>query len=657
MSALITGPFGDVRTAGSLRMRGVFQKGQGAAQPACGLLGVVGVGDRPHHDDPPRTGIHHLADGARIDAADREPRARRASLRREPDQLGSHGRASGLRRRGPHRPDAEVAEIGSGDGGIHLCSGVGGPADRRLRSDDRARGGRRQVLLSEVQHRGTGQAGDVGAIVDRPEPAVLCSDLGQGHEKLELFAAFQRLVPQLHDVDAAPICGGDEVGEVALAGARVCAEVEPGGIQGHRSSVARQGMRATNGSEAVDVAVIGGGVIGLSIGWMLMQAGYSVRVIDPRPASGATFAAAGMLTPIGEYHYQEESLLELMLASASLYPRFIESVPGAEAAYLANGTLLVGLDRGDTQALADLHAALRQRDLVVEPLTRSGARLQEPFLGPRVSAAYRVAGDHQVDPRVLAQALAEGLSRGARAGIVRQRVVALVHADACDPVSPVVGVQLDDGTSIAAGEVVVANGVAASGLDGLTGAGMPLRPVYGDILRLRVPEHLRPLLTMTVRALVHGAPVYLVPRADGTVVLGATQREDGRSGVSAGAVHRLLSDAQEVLPAVAELDLIEATTRARPATPDNAPFLGRTGAGDGTDVPGLIIATGFFRHGVLLAPIAAEICLDLVRGSEDSRWSRFRPDRFGPRPAAFAPRTEQYAPRVKPFAQQERSTS
>lgn len=186
---------------------------------------------------------------------------------------------------------------------------------------------------------------------------------------------------------------------------------------------------------------------------------------------------------------------------------------------------------------------------------------------------------------------------------------------------------------------------------------MPLRPVYGDILRLRVPEHLRPLLTMTVRALVHGAPVYLVPRADGTVVLGATQREDGRSGVSAGAVHRLLSDAQEVLPAVAELDLIEATTRARPATPDNAPFLGRTGAGDGTDVPGLIIATGFFRHGVLLAPIAAEICLDLVRGSEDSRWSRFRPDRFGPRPAAFAPRTEQYAPRVKPFAQQERSTS
>ncbi|GAB3614504.1 glycine oxidase ThiO [Humibacter ginsengisoli] len=416
-------------------------------------------------------------------------------------------------------------------------------------------------------------------------------------------------------------------------------------------------MRATNGSEAVDVAVIGGGVIGLSIGWMLMQAGYSVRVIDPRPASGATFAAAGMLTPIGEYHYQEESLLELMLASASLYPRFIESVPGAEAAYLANGTLLVGLDRGDTQALADLHAALRQRDLVVEPLTRSGARLQEPFLGPRVSAAYRVAGDQQVDPRVLAQALAEGLSRGARAGIVRQRVVALVHADACDPVSPVVGVQLDDGTSIAAGEVVVANGVAASGLEGLAAAGMPLRPVYGDILRLRVPEHLRPLLTMTVRALVHGAPVYLVPRADGTVVLGATQREDGRSGVSAGAVHRLLSDAQEVLPAVAELDLIEATTRARPATPDNAPFLGRTGAGDGTDVPGLIIATGFFRHGVLLAPIAAEICLDLVRGSEDSRWSRFRPDRFGPRPAAFAPRTEQYAPRVKSFAQQERSTS
>jgi glycine oxidase len=163
--------------------------------------------------------------------------------------------------------------------------------------------------------------------------------------------------------------------------------------------------------------------------------------------------------------------------------------------------------------------------------------------------------------------------------------------------------------------------------------------VYGDILRLRVPRHLQPLLSSTVRGLVHGVPVYIVPRDDGTVVIGATQREDAlgvtpsEGAVSAGGVYQLLRDAQVLVPAVAELELLECTTRARPATPDNAPLLGRVAASSGgPDIPGLIIATGFFRHGILLAPAAAAICSQLMEGRAYRRWAAFRPDRFSGAP-------------------------
>jgi glycine oxidase len=155
--------------------------------------------------------------------------------------------------------------------------------------------------------------------------------------------------------------------------------------------------------------------------------------------------------------------------------------------------------------------------------------------------------------------------------------------------------------------------------------------VYGDILRLRVPESLQPLVTSTIRGMVRGVPVYIVPRDDGTVVIGATQREDGLSSgsnaVSAGGVYQLLRDAQVLVPAVAELELLEATARARPGTPDNAPLLGRVAGPEG-DVEGLVVATGFFRHGVLLTPVAAHIACSLISGRTDPRWARFRPDRF-----------------------------
>ena len=392
-------------------------------------------------------------------------------------------------------------------------------------------------------------------------------------------------------------------------------------------------MSEREAQRTVDVAVIGGGVIGLGIAWTLAHSGRSVVVIDPDPAGGATFAAAGMLAAVSELHYREEALLDLMLASSKLYPDFIDSLGTDSDAtgYQRTTTLNVGADAADRQALADLRAVQVANGLGVEPLTVREARVLEPLLSPQVSGAFLVEQDHQVDPRRLTERIQLALAALAPNGqdaVIRVRARGLLHADATDASSRVTGVALADGSSIQADEVVVANGLWAGELDGLPEhLRLPLRPVYGDVLRLRVPEHLRPLLTCTVRGLVHGVPVYLVPRTDGTLVIGATQREDGSGVVSAGGVYQLLRDAQALVPAVSELELIETTARARPGTPDNAPFLGRVGCSNG-DIAGLIIATGFFRHGVLLTPVAAQYCLQLIDGIADDRWRNFRPDRF-----------------------------
>jgi glycine oxidase len=433
------------------------------------------------------------------------------------------------------------------------------------------------------------------------------------------------------------------------------------------------GRPAPGSTLKADVAVIGGGVIGHSIAWEAKRSGRSVVVIDDAPGSGASWAAAGMLAPVSELHYQEEDLLELMLEASARWPGFaadLTEAAGTNPGYLTTPTLTVGADAADRQALLDLRAVQQANGLTVEPLTIREARRREPLLGPGIACALDTPADHQVDPRLLVACLRQVLARhtggtgssgsyvaGAAEGYaVPDRAAGVLWRDGA-----VAGVRLTGGGTVLAGETVVANGLHAAELNGLPlNLHLPLRPVHGDILRLAVPSHLQPLVTSTVRGLVRGVPVYIVPRQDGTVVIGATQREDalGRDSgstagaVSAGGVYQLLRDAQVLVPAVAELELLECTARARPGTPDNAPLLGRVplagggagaqsghtgpGAAEPRHVEGLIIATGFFRHGVLLAPAAAAICRDLLDGAEDARWAVFNPCRFSAAPAPIA---------------------
>ena len=225
----------------------------------------------------------------------------------------------------------------------------------------------------------------------------------------------------------------------------------------------------------VDVAVIGGGIVGLGIAWTVAQSGRTVAVIDPMPAAGATYAAAGMLAPVSELQYQEEHLLELMLASAALYPAFVESL-GTDVdatGYQTTTTVSVGVDGADRQSLSDLREVQLANGLSVQPLTVREARALEPLLSPQLSSAFLIERDHQVDPRKLAERLQCAIAARAREygwseePVIRQNAVGLLLEHRADPSSRVTGVTLDDGSAVMAGEVIVANGLGAALLDGL----------------------------------------------------------------------------------------------------------------------------------------------------------------------------------------------
>jgi glycine oxidase len=356
-----------------------------------------------------------------------------------------------------------------------------------------------------------------------------------------------------------------------------------------------------------DVVVVGGGVVGLSAAWRLGAAGASVVVVDPAPGHGAGWAAAGMLAPVGEAHFGEEPLVRLALAGAARWPSFAAELAdetGLPTGFLATGSLLVGADPSDRAAIEDVLAFQRSLGLDAERLTAVEARTVEPLLAPTVAGGARFPGDHQVDNRLVLAALQAACdARGAT--FVAARATG-VSVDA----GRVTGVALEGGSSQPAAAVVVAAGSWSGGLAGLSDeVRPPVRPVHGVTLRLR-PGNGTPWLGQVVRGLVHGRPCYIVPRADGSLVVGASAEERGFSdAVPARAVHDLLADARALLPVVDEYELTEASSGLRPGTPDNAPVLGPAGP------DGLVLATGHYRNGFLLAPLTADAVAAWVTGT------------------------------------------
>jgi glycine oxidase len=286
--------------------------------------------------------------------------------------------------------------------------------------------------------------------------------------------------------------------------------------------------------------------------------------------------------------------------------------------------LLVGADNSDMAVIDRLVAYHGVLGLESGRLTSRQCRELVPSLAPGVRGGVSAPCDHQVDNRLLAEALQVACNRsgaGASVEIVRLAVEGLLLAASSSSSERVVGVRLSDGTTVSAPVVVAATGCWP--LPGVPdGVLPPVRPVKGHILRLHGRDG--SLIDRNVRCIVHGSSVYLVPRDDGTIVVGATVEERGYdTNVQAGGVYELLRDAREMVPGIAELELLESVAGLRPGSPDNGPFIGWT------ELEGLAVATGHYRNGILLAPITADAICDLVAGRKVNEFVEpFGVDRF-----------------------------
>jgi len=333
----------------------------------------------------------------------------------------------------------------------------------------------------------------------------------------------------------------------------------------------------------MDLAVIGAGVIGLAVARRAAQDGLAVRVHRPAGGNatdrGASWVAGGMLAPHSEGWPGEERLLRLGLASLELWNRgFLEGLPAEVVT--ARGSLVVAVDRADVADLKTVGQWLSDQGHPVT-LTNSAGDV-EPLLAQGIRHGFIAETELAVDNRAVVEALAAHCERlGVQwAGPVRD----LAETDA-------------DVT-------VIANGIDAPSL----WPGLPVRPVKGEVLRLRWRHGCMPLPQKVIRARVHGRQVYLVPRADG-VVVGATQYEHGRDTAPAvTGVRELLDDACAVLPALGEYEFAECAAGLRPTTTDNLPLVGRLDERT-------LVAAGHGRSGFLLAPWTAEAIAAELRGA------------------------------------------
>lgn len=359
-----------------------------------------------------------------------------------------------------------------------------------------------------------------------------------------------------------------------------------------------------------DAVVVGAGVIGLACAWRAAQRGLDVLVVErDRPGAGASNVAAGMLAPVGEASWGEDRLLELALASHRLWPEFAAELAEAgsgDPGFDELGALHVALDHDEAAELRRRFELMRERGLEAEWLGPSGCRELEPGLGSRGHGGIHAPHESAADPRALIAALGAALEAGGGRIEIAEASEALIDD------GRLAGIRTADGAEHRARHVVCAAGSWSAATWLPEGARPAVRPVKGQILTLAGPAS-QPVC----ERLVVTERIYVVPRGDGRLVLGATVEEQGfDTRVTAGGVHELLREGYRVLPQIAELELVETIAGLRPATPDNLPLIG-PGA-----IDGLLLATGHFRNGILLAPLTAERIAALVAGDRTEAVAR-----------------------------------
>jgi glycine oxidase len=362
------------------------------------------------------------------------------------------------------------------------------------------------------------------------------------------------------------------------------------------------------------VLIVGAGIIGLSIGWELARAGCRVDLFDRDEAGqAASRVAAGMLAPDAELEFEETTLHALNTESRRRWPDFasdLEADTGVDVGLRTEGTFIVADDRDAAEALRRRYRFQRGQDLEVEWVSGEEARADEPFLAPRLSAAVWSPHDHQVNNRAVVEALRQGVTQ--HGGRLHEHTP--IEAVDPDPARPAVVTAAGD--RVTGDTVVVAAGAWSRSIDGLDGA-LPIRPVKGEAMALDMGA------AFDLRHVVRGPEAYVVPKSDGRVVVGATAEEKGfDDDVTARGLYENLEGGWEVVPGLLDLPVACTCASFRPASRDNAPVLGPA-------APGVVAATGHYRHGILLTPITAQEMARYVLTGTLSDWiDPFRPDRF-----------------------------
>ena len=369
------------------------------------------------------------------------------------------------------------------------------------------------------------------------------------------------------------------------------------------------------------ILIVGGGVCGLGVGWKLAKTGKRVVLFEKASLrQGATWVSAGMLAPQMELNDEKEAFMRLGRDSLRRWPNFreeLEADAGMSVDYQDDGTLFAAFDRDSVAQLRELYEDMITEGLEVEWMSGSKAREMEPRLSRRASAGIYSAIEHQVDAAAVGDALIRAFQKCG--GEIRDHT----------PVESImvrngraVGVQLEEETAEGSA-VVVAAGAWSGMLDAAGIAPAPVRPMKGQIFAFQMAPG-DPLIRRVVWALSDGEFVYLAPKSDGRLVVGATIEERGFDmRRTAGAAVKLLRPACEVLPELRELPLATWNVGLRPGSRDNAPILGKT------SVEGLFMATGHYRNGILLAPITAEeVSAAVLTGETGGAIAPFGLERF-----------------------------
>ena len=368
------------------------------------------------------------------------------------------------------------------------------------------------------------------------------------------------------------------------------------------------------------VLIIGGGIIGLSIAWRLIGIGKKVVVVDKRNlGKEASWAAAGMLSGRLDLKPSEKRLLPIFEKSHNAWPEFaeeLENKSGKRIGYRKEGTLMIACDINEEQKLKNNYNFLKNNNIHVSWLSGNKIREKEPYVSNNVLSGFFSPEDHHVNNRYILDALITILKKNKNNCIFKENTeVEKIITDK----DQVIGVKTRNET-IKTKEIIICSGAWTNKIKNIEIKEVPIRPVKGQMVCLKMPKNISLLKHILWRE-----NVYLVPRDNSDLIIGATEEEMGfDKSLTAGGIYNLLKIAREVLPAIENLSIVESWSGLRPATRDEAPIIVPS-----KKIKGLIYATGHHRNGILLAPLTSNVIKNYyLNGKIENDFNNLRPGRF-----------------------------